>query len=284
MISPSARCRTAPALDYGYRRTDAGNRKRRPSRAMFGTGAPPALCVQPPRAIEGGGGGFVAGPGRAADSDTSARLAAKRRPHGPWPYNRFRHAGSGGGKPGGSGYRRHPRGAFCQQCPAAWCVPRHIKQNQVLVSVRVGNGRLGTAQGQRRTQLDLRRYCPKADWAPCPTTPDWRLAAFREKAMGIGFGPVGDSALCAFGGQTTPQDLENQLQVFFAGLSQGSGFPAPRASSSFKQQSVQPPAHGGCDAVRGDDAQTPLPILHGGDKTLGRCPAARRIQRGPNGR
>jgi zinc protease len=136
--------------------------------------------------------------------------------------------------------------------------PSHIKVNQVLVSVRFGNGRLGLPKDSAVPGWLFGGFAP-GGLAGLSTTQ--MGTALSGKSYGVGFG-LADNAF-AFGGQTTPQDLETQLQIFAAYL-KDPGF-RPAGFDQFKQRSI--------NGMRTADA-TPsgvmmlnsAAILHAGDK------------------
>ena len=221
-------------------------------RAMFGSGEP-LLFVSSHQAIEGGEAALLQA-WRAADSDTGARTAANAPTA--WPYTDF-------GMPGQVVESKAAADIGVTTLRFANNVrllvhPSHIKQNQVLVSVRVGNGRLGLPKDSAVPNWIFGGFAQSGLGALSTTQ---MAVALSGKSYGLGFG-VGDSAF-AFGGQTTPTDLETQLQVFAAYL-KDPGFRAA-GFEQFKQQSV--------NRLRTADA-TPSgvmmlnasAILHGGDK------------------
>jgi len=136
--------------------------------------------------------------------------------------------------------------------------PSHTRLNQVLVSVRFGNGRVALSKDSAIPNWISGGFAPGGLGALSTTQ---MAVALSGKSYGIGFG-LGDSAF-TFDGRTTPQDLETQLQIFTAYL-KDPGF-RTAGFEQFKQQSV--------NRLRAADA-TPSgvmmlnssAILHAGDK------------------
>jgi zinc protease len=136
--------------------------------------------------------------------------------------------------------------------------PSRLRLNQVLVSVKLGNGRLGLPKDRPVPSWLFGGIVPAGLGALSATE---MVTALSGKNYRVGFG-VGDGTF-AFSGQTTSQDLETQLQVFAAYI-KDPGFRAA-GFEQFKQQSIA--------RLRAADA-TPAGvmalmspgILHGGDK------------------
>jgi zinc protease len=136
--------------------------------------------------------------------------------------------------------------------------PSKLRLNQVLVSVKVGNGRLDLPKDRAIASWFFGGIVPGGLGALSFTEIQ---AALSGKSYRIGFA-VGDGAF-AFGGETTSQDLATQLQIFAAYI-HDPGFRRP-GFEQYKQQSV--------GRIRNADA-TPggviglksVEIFHAGDK------------------
>ncbi len=136
--------------------------------------------------------------------------------------------------------------------------PSRLRVNQVLVSVKFGDGRLGLPKDRAVADWIFGAVVPGGLGALSSTD---IVTALSGRGYGTGLN-VGDSGF-ALVGQTTPQDLQTQLQLFAAYLNDP-GF-RPEAFEQFRQQSI---GH-----LRSADA-TPsgvmgmksAEILHGGDK------------------
>jgi len=139
--------------------------------------------------------------------------------------------------------------------------PSHTRVNQVLVSVRLGNGRLGLAKNSAVPNWLFGGLMPAGLGALSSTQ---IVTALSGKSYGFGFG-VGDNAF-GFGGQTTPEDLQTQLQVIAAYI-KDPGF-RPAGFEQFRQQSINrlKSADATPSGVMG--LNSPV-ILHSGDKRWG---------------
>jgi len=139
--------------------------------------------------------------------------------------------------------------------------PSHTRVNQVLVSVRLGNGRLGLAKNSAVPNWLFGGLMPAGLGALSSTQ---IVTALSGKSYGFGFG-VGDNAF-GFGGQTTPEDLQTQLQVIAAYI-KDPGF-RPAGFEQFRQQSINrlKTADATPSGVMG--LNSPV-ILHSGDKRWG---------------
>ena len=135
--------------------------------------------------------------------------------------------------------------------------PSKLRLNQVLVSVRLGNGRLGLPRD--RVVSWLFGGLLQSGLGALSSTDI--VAALSGKSYRAGFG-VGDGAF-VFSGETTPKDLETQLQLFTAYI-KDPGFRSA-GFEQFKQQSVS--RLRAADATPAGVMSLMAPaILHGGDK------------------
>ena len=89
--------------------------------------------------------------------------------------------------------------------------PSKLRANQVVVSVKIGQGRLSLSKDKGALSWMAGGMTQSGLGALTPTE---MTIALSGKAYRMGFG-MGDNAF-AFNGETTPQDLETQLQIFAA--------------------------------------------------------------------
>jgi len=136
--------------------------------------------------------------------------------------------------------------------------PSKLRLNQVLVSVKLGNGRLGLGKDGPVASWLLGGIVPAGLGALSATD---MVTALSGKNYRAGFG-VGDGNF-AFTGQTTSQDLETQLQVFAAYI-KDPGFRATEFEQ-FKQQSIVR-VRAALATPAGVMGLASPGILHGGDK------------------
>lgn len=135
--------------------------------------------------------------------------------------------------------------------------PSRLRANQVLVSVKIGQGRLSLSKAQGAANWMVGGMMQGGLAA---LTPPEMTIALSGKAVRAGFGMT-DNAF-AFNGETTAQDLQTQLQVFAAYIKD----PGFRASGfeQFKQQLISR-----IEAAEATPAGTmglySPSILHGGD-------------------
>ena len=236
-------------------------------RAMFGS-AGPLIFISAPEPVEGGADAvktaFAQIEKTAASAAPLQALAVT-----PWPYVDF-------GAPGkvvetaraadlDATFLRFANGVRLAVRPSK------LRANQVLVSVKVGSGR-----------LDLPTDRPTAAWLAGAFVQGGLKAmsytdmqrALTGKTYRLGFG-VGEDAL-VFSGGTTPGDIDTQLQVIAAYIRD----PAfrPEAFAQFKSASVARRRQG--DALPGPILQRQAPeILHAGDKRWA-SPTIEQIQAG----
>jgi zinc protease len=139
--------------------------------------------------------------------------------------------------------------------------PSHKRANQVLVSVRLGNGRLGLSKNSAVPNWLFGGLMPGGLGALSSTQ---MVTALSGKSYGFGFG-VGDNAF-GFGGQTTPQDLQTQLQVMAAYI-KDPGFRSA-GFEQYRQQSINRLRTADATPSGAMGLNSPV-ILHGGDKRWG---------------
>jgi zinc protease len=139
--------------------------------------------------------------------------------------------------------------------------PSHTRVNQVLVAVRLGNGRLGLTKDSAVPNWLFGGLVPGGLGA---LSSNQIVTSLSGKSYGAGFA-VGDSAF-GFGGQTTPDDLQTQLQIMAAYI-KDPGFRAA-GFEQFRQQSVSRLRTADATASGSMGLNVP-PILHGGDKRWG---------------
>ncbi|HEX2761809.1 MAG TPA: insulinase family protein, partial [Rhizomicrobium sp.] len=139
--------------------------------------------------------------------------------------------------------------------------PSHTRVNQVLVSVRLGNGRLGLPKNSAVPNWLFGGLMPGGLGA---LSSNQIVTALSGKSYGFGFG-VGDNAF-GFGGQTTPEDLQTQLQVIAAYI-KDPGF-RPVGFEQFRQQSIARLRTADATPSGAMGLNSPV-ILHGGDKRWG---------------
>lgn len=223
-------------------------------RAMF-AGSGPLIFVSASQPIEGGEAAIKAA---FLDSEKAAAAApfSPAVAQTPWPYADFGPAGAVADKRQvsdlGVTFVRFANGVRLAVRPSK------LRANQVLVSVKVGNGR-----------LDLPRDQISAAWLAGALVQGGLKAmsytdmqqALSGKSWRAGFG-VGEDGL-VFSGGTTPGDIDTQLQVMAAYMREP-GF-RPEAFEQFKSASVTRRRQ--ADAVPGGILQREAPeILHAGDK------------------
>ena len=223
-------------------------------KTMFGAGDP-LIFVSSRDAVEGGESA-VLDAYRAAITNAQSRSVAAVSGPATWPYTDF-------GAPG--------RAVESQSAPDIGVTtlrfannvrllvrPSHARLNQVLVSVRFGSGRLGLAKNSAIPGWIFGAVVPGGLGALSSSE---MVTALSGKSYGIGFG-VTDGAF-NFGGQTTPQDLQTQLQIFAAYL-KDPGFRAA-GFEQFRQQSIArlKTADATPSGVMG--LNSPM-LLHAGDK------------------
>lgn len=220
-------------------------------RTMFGAGDP-LIFVSSPDAVDGGEVAVLQAYRTSGETASPSAASAAMT----WPYTDF-------GTPG--------RVVESHEAPDLGVTtlrfannvrllvrPSQTRLNQVLVSVRLGNGRLGLPRDSAVPNWIFGGFGSGGLGALSTTQMSTALSG---KSYGVGFG-LGDSAF-TFGGQTTPQDLETQLQIFAAYL-KDPGFRAA-GFEQFRQQSI--------NRLKSADA-TPsgvmmlnsAAILHAGDK------------------
>jgi zinc protease len=136
--------------------------------------------------------------------------------------------------------------------------PSRLRLNQVLVSVKLGNGRLGLPKDRPVASWLFGGIVPAGLGALSATE---MVTALSGKSYSLAFG-VGDGTFF-FNGQTTSQDLETQLQVFAAFI-KDPGFRAA-GFEQFKQQSIARLRVADTTPAGVMDLMSPG-ILHGGDK------------------
>jgi zinc protease len=220
-------------------------------KAMFGAGDP-LIFVSSRDKIEGGEPAVIQAYHAAGTTASHTALSAAMA----WPYTDL-------GSPGQVVESREESDIGVTNLRFANNVrllvrPSHTRVNQVLVSVKLGNGRLSLAKDSAIPNWIFGGFAQGGLGALSTTQ---MAVALSGKSYGIGFG-LGDSAF-TFGGQTTPQDLETQLQIFAAYI-KDPGF-RTAGFEQFKQQSI--------NRLRSADA-TPsgvmmlnsAAILHAGDK------------------
>ncbi|HEX4634569.1 MAG TPA: insulinase family protein [Rhizomicrobium sp.] len=221
-------------------------------KSMFGAGDP-LIFVSDPAATEGFEAAVIQAY-RAAVADNKPAAAASTIV--PWPYTDF-------GPPGRvvESHDAPDIGVTTQRFAnnvRLLVRPSHTRVNQVLVSVRFGSGRVALAKDSAIPNWIFGGFTSGGLGALSTTQ---MTTALSGKSYGLGFG-LGDSSF-AFGGQTTPQDLETQLQLFAAYI-KDPGF-RTAGFEQFKQRSI--------NRLRTADA-TPsgvmmlnsAAILHAGDK------------------
>jgi len=220
-------------------------------KVLFGAGDP-LIFVSSRDKIEGGEAAIIQAY-RAGGNDTAARPATAMVA---WPYTDF-------GAPGRVVETSRAEDIGITSLRFAnnvrlWVRPSHTRLNQVLVSIRFGNGRVGLGKDSAVPNWIFGGFSAGGLGALSTTQ---MAVALSGKSFGVGFG-LGDSAF-TFDGRTTPQDLETQLQIFAAYI-KDPGFRTP-GFEQFKQQSI--------NRLRTADA-TPSgvmmlnssAILHAGDK------------------
>jgi zinc protease len=139
--------------------------------------------------------------------------------------------------------------------------PSHTRVNQVLVSVRLGSGRLGLPKNSAAPNWIFGGLMSGGLGA---LSSNEIVTALSGKSYGFGFG-VGDSAF-GFGGQTTQEDLQTQLQVIAAYI-KDPGFRSA-GFEQFRQQSVARLRTADATPSGSMGLHSPV-ILHSGDKRWG---------------
>ena len=136
--------------------------------------------------------------------------------------------------------------------------PSKARVNQVQVTVKIGDGRAGLPKDRAVASWLFGGLLPGGLGALSPTE---MVTALSGKSYRIGFG-VGDGAF-TFSGETTPGDLETQLQIFAAYI-KDAGF-RPGGFEQFRQQSLSR-LHDAAATPGGIMGLKAMEILHGGDQ------------------
>ena len=221
-------------------------------KTMFG-GGDPLIFVSSREPVEGGETAVLEAY-RAAGGDTTQRLAVGAAVS--WPYTDF-------GEPGRVVESRTAADTGVTVLRFANNVrlvvrPSHVRLNQVLVAVRFGNGRLGLPKDSAVPNWLFGGLVPGGLGALSSTQ---MVTALSGKSYGISFG-VGDSAF-VLAGQTSPQDLQTQLQIFAAYIKEP-GF-RPSGFEQFRQQSISRLRTADATPSGAMGLNAPA-ILHSGDK------------------
>lgn len=224
--------------------------------AMF-SGSGPLIYMSSPTPLEGGEAAVT----QAFDAAASATVtAAAEQAAVAWPYESF-------GTPGAVAERREIADLNTTFVRFANGVrltvrPSQLRQDEVLVSVRVGDGTLA----QPTDRFDVTWAAPLAfpQGGLRDLTADQVEQALASVTYGASFG-VGDDAF-VFGGRTRPQDFQRQMQVLAAYVA----YPGWRPQGMARMQAFAP-------AIQDQLATSPAGVLqrdlsqllHGGDPRFG---------------
>jgi len=150
------------------------------------------------------------------------------------PYTDFGPPGTGDGNPKRRRISASTRFCASPTMSGCWCAPSKLRLNQVLVSVRLGNGRLGLPKDRRR-KLAFRGARAEADWGALSST-DIVHRLVREELPRL-CSAWGDGAF-TFGGETTSRDPGRRSSSYLPPTIKDPGFRGSGTSEHFKQQSI----------------------------------------------
>ncbi len=217
---------------------------------MFGAGDP-LIFVSAHRAVDEAA---VLGAYRAADKDTKPLSAAAAPVK--WPYTDFGPAGrvveTGGAPEIGVTSMRFSNNVHLLVRPSK------ARVNQVQVTIKIGDGRAGLPKDRAVAGWLFGGLVPGGLGALSPAE---IVTALSGKSYRVGFG-VGDGTF-AFSGETTPGDLQTQLQIFAAYI-KDAGF-RPGGFEQFRQLSLSR-LHDAAATPGGIMGLRAMEILHGGDQ------------------